>query len=172
MARVQWIVESAAPGSPGVGGDPFAWLGVTLPSEESAKKFVSGERGGLLDLALHYVGRSAIIGTGLFLAGARGADVVKYAAVSAGAIEAVILAEVLLRDEVLPTGDNATDVVRGKPGAIPGALAMSLVRGLIIGAGLALFGVRGSELVKYSLAGSAAVEAFVLSYAALEERKR
>lgn len=166
MSEVQWLGEVANP------SDPFAWLGVTLPSEDSAQRLVRGESGSLVTLLLHYLGRSAIVGTGFFLAGARDVELLKYAAVSAGAIELLILIEAVFGKAGLPTGENATDVVQGKSGAIPAMLGFTLVRSIVIGTGLALVGVRGEELVKYSLAGSAALEAFVLSYAWLEERKK
>jgi len=175
LAHVQWITESTERGtnvSNAVGADPFAWLGVTLPSETSASAFVSGESGSLVALLLHYLGRATIIGAALAIAGARGADLVKMSAAGAGAIELFLLGESLFKSSPLPTGENATDVIQGVSGAVPKAVAYTLARSLLIAAGLAAVGVRGSELVKYSLAGSAAVEAFVLSYAWSEERKK
>jgi len=148
-----------------------AFLGVTLPSEESAQSVVEGKPGGIATLVLHYIGRSAIIGSGLALAGARGKNLVKFAAAAAGAIEVVILLEAWLHKSQLPTGDNATDVVRGEPGAIPKMAYYFVARSVIIGIALALAGARGTNLVKLSLAGSAAVQAFVLGYAAFDERK-
>lgn len=165
MSGVQWLSEATRP-------DPFNWLGVTLPSEESASSVVRGDLAGLLPLALHFLGRSAIIGTGLFLAGARDTELLKYAAVSAGSIELALLLEAIFKTSGLPTGANATDVIQGKSGSIVPMLGFTLARSVIIGSGLALFGARGEDLVKYSLAGSAAVEAFVLSYAWLDERKK
>lgn len=149
-----------------------AFLGVTLPSEESAQAVVDGKSGGLVALALHFLGRSAIIATGLALAGARGTRLAKLSAAGAGAIELVILLEAWLHKSPLPTGDNATDVVRGVPGSLAKMGYYFVARSVIIGIALALFGVRGRELVKYALAGSAAVQVFVLGYALLDERNQ
>jgi len=121
-------------------------------------------------LLLHFLGRAGIIGAGLALAGARGEELVKMSFAAAAAIEAVLLLEAALKKNPLPTGANATDVINGVPGAIPKAVMYTLLRSILIGAGLATVGVRGQDLVKYSLAGSTAVEAFVLFYAWLEEQ--
>lgn len=68
----------------------------------------------------------------------------------------------------LPSGESASDLVAGKPGAFPRLLAHYLGRSAIIGLGLLVAGARGRDLVIYSLAGSAATEVFVLLYAVLE----
>lgn len=65
----------------------------------------------------------------------------------------------------LPSGESATDVVEGKPGATGRLLVHYLGRSAIVGLGLAFVGVRGLDLVKYSLAAAGAIEVFVLGYA-------
>lgn len=65
----------------------------------------------------------------------------------------------------LPSGESATEFLQGEPGSTWRLLSHYLARSAILGAGLAVAGARGKELVKYSLAGGAAIEAFVLAFA-------
>ena len=72
---------------------------------------------------------------------------------------------------VLPSGQSASDFVEGKSGA-PLRLTMHFLgRAALLSVGLAAAGARGKGLIKYSLAGSAAIEAFVLAYAAMNRDK-
>lgn len=163
---VRWLPE--APRT-----EPLSWLGVELPSERSAAAVVAGQPGSLGTLLLHALGRAAVIGAGLAIVGARGKDLLEMSFASAGAIELLLLAESLLKKMPLPTGENATDVVRGEPGSLATMLGYTAARAALIGVGVAATGVRDArDLVRYSLAGSAAVEAFVLSYAWYDERKK
>lgn len=78
MNGIEWVEEKVN-------------LGVTLPSGESASDFIEGRPGSTGRLVVHYLGRSAIVGLGLFLVGVRGKDLVKYSLVGAGAIEVFVL---------------------------------------------------------------------------------
>lgn len=62
-----------------------------LPSSNSAYALVSGFPGALPSLALHFVGRSAVIGTGLWLGGFRGREVVTGAVAASMLFEASLL---------------------------------------------------------------------------------
>jgi hypothetical protein len=75
---IEWVTEPAA-------------LGVTLPSGESASDFIAGRPGATGRLLFHYLGRSALVGVGLFLVGVRGTELVKYSLAAAGAIEVFVL---------------------------------------------------------------------------------
>lgn len=66
---------------------------------------------------------------------------------------------------VLPSGESASDFIAGKPGATGRLLFHYLGRSALVGVGLAIVGVRGKELVTYSLAAAGAIEVFVLGYA-------
>ena len=65
----------------------------------------------------------------------------------------------------LPSGESASDFVEGKPGSLIRLTGHMLGRAALVGVGLYLVGVRGKELVTYSLAGAASIEVFVLGYA-------
>jgi hypothetical protein len=65
----------------------------------------------------------------------------------------------------LPSGESASDFVAGKPGATGRLLFHFLGRSALVAVGLAVVGVRGKELVAYSLAAAGAIEVFVLGYA-------
>lgn len=65
----------------------------------------------------------------------------------------------------LPSGESASDFIEGKPGSTGRLLFHYLGRSVLVGVGLAVVGVRGKELVKYSLAAAGAIELFVLGYA-------
>jgi hypothetical protein len=65
----------------------------------------------------------------------------------------------------LPSGESASDFIEGKPGSTARLLFHYLGRSALVGVGLAIVGVRGVELVKYSLAAAGAIEVFVLGYA-------
>lgn len=90
-------------------GSVFAWLpqgpprvanlGVSLPSGESASDFLEGKSGSTARLALHYVGRAALIGVGLAVVGARGKELVKLSLAGSAAIEAFVLAYAAMHRE-------------------------------------------------------------------------
>lgn len=65
----------------------------------------------------------------------------------------------------LPSGESASDFIEGRPGSTGRLLFHYLGRSVLVGVGLAIVGVRGENLVKYSLAAAGAIEVFVLGYA-------
>lgn len=73
---------------------------------------------------------------------------------------------------VLPSASSAEDLVAGKEGALPRVLFHMLGRSVLVGTGLAVAGARGKKLIVYSFAGGAAIEAFVLAYAAYHKDKK
>lgn len=73
---------------------------------------------------------------------------------------------------VLPSASSAEDLVAGKEGALPRVLFHLVGRSVLIGTGLAVAGARGKQLIVYSLAGGAAIEAFVIAYAAFHKDKK
>lgn len=74
-----------APSKTGYGAD-----GLVLPSASSAGDFVMGVEGSFPRLIGHMLGRAALIGTGLYLAGA-GKKTVPYAVAGSAAIETFVL---------------------------------------------------------------------------------
>lgn len=65
----------------------------------------------------------------------------------------------------MPSYEAACDVYRGDPTAMERVGLGVLTRALFVGAGLALAGMKDpKDLVKYSLAGSLGVEAFVFGW--------
>jgi len=68
---------------------------------------------------------------------------------------------------VLPSGDSANRLLKGEPGALGMVLLHFAGRAALISVGLYAAGVRKpKQLAALSLAGSAAIEAFVLVYLA------
>lgn len=65
----------------------------------------------------------------------------------------------------LPSGESASDFIAQKPGATGRLLMHYLGRSALVAVGLAVVGVRGKDLVAYSLAAAGAIEVFVLGYA-------
>lgn len=68
----------------------------------------------------------------------------------------------------LPSGDAAIRFWQGGPKWPVTALEVvgtAALRGLLLASGLYLAGARDKELVKYTLAGTAAIETFVLAWA-------
>ena len=70
----------------------------------------------------------------------------------------------------LPSAGSAMALVNGEPGALPLVVCHTVVRAGIIGVGLAIGGQR-TKLVRTALAGSLAIEAFVLCWAAYQKGK-
>lgn len=67
---------------------------------------------------------------------------------------------------VLPSANSADEFVQGKPGAGARVLSHFLGRAFLVAPGLYIAGARNPEtLIKYSLAASATIEAFVLGFA-------
>lgn len=66
----------------------------------------------------------------------------------------------------LPSGDVALSFVRDpSPMGALKVLGTMVVRGTLVGAGLFVAGVRGKQLLTYTAAGTAGVEAGVLGWA-------
>jgi len=78
------------------GSTPAGCEQVCLPSSNSVYAVVTGDVGAVPILALHYVARCAIIGTGLWVAGFRGRQLVAGSAMAGAAFEASLAAWVLL----------------------------------------------------------------------------
>lgn len=64
---------------------------IDVPSGRSAKSLIKGEEGAIKVVAMHWLGRSAIVGTGIYLAGGR-EGLVKQSLAGAAAIEVSLLA--------------------------------------------------------------------------------
>lgn len=73
---------------------------------------------------------------------------------------------------VLPSGESASDFLEGKDGSGVRLVTHLLGRSALLAIGLAAAGARGKELVKYSLAGGAAIEVFVLIWAAVNKDEK
>lgn len=66
----------------------------------------------------------------------------------------------------LPSGESASDLVHGVPGALPRVIWHTALRSALVGVGLSVAGMRDPrDLVRYSIAGALGIEAFVLSWA-------
>ena len=65
----------------------------------------------------------------------------------------------------LPSGSSAATLLGGDWSALPGVVGYTLVRGALIGAGMLVAGER-KHVVRNAVAGTLAIEAFVLGWAA------
>ena len=72
---------------------------------------------------------------------------------------------------VLPSASSAQDLVDGKAGSVVRVLSHMIGRAALVGAGIYLAGA-GRKTPKYALAGSIAIECFVLSYALYDKKKQ
>jgi hypothetical protein len=63
----------------------------------------------------------------------------------------------------LPSAESAAALVRGEDGSITHVLRDVALRGVLVGVGMAIFGER-KHLIRNALAGSLAIEGFVLIY--------
>jgi hypothetical protein len=68
-----------------------------LPSSDSAKSLALGDYAAIPEVILHTVGRAGLLTMGLYLAGARGKELRKYAVAGALSIEAFAIAWFLLQ---------------------------------------------------------------------------
>lgn len=64
----------------------------------------------------------------------------------------------------LPSASSAMQLIEGDTSGIAPALLHTVLRAGLIGAGLYTSGIRGKDLVRGSVAGSLAIELFVLGY--------
>ena len=64
----------------------------------------------------------------------------------------------------LPSASSAMQLIEGDTAGIAPALLHTVLRAGLIGAGLYTSGIRGKDLVRGSVAGSLAIELFVLGY--------
>jgi hypothetical protein len=72
----------------------------------------------------------------------------------------------------LPSGPPAVDLLSGNIRALPAVLGTTVARAALIGAGLFVAGERArGRLAKHAAAGSLAVEAFVLAWAAWKRQQ-
>lgn len=87
-----------------------------LPSSNSAYAVVHDIPGGLLSMGIHFLGRSAIIGTGLYVAGFRGKEWLKGSIGGALVMEASLLVWAMFqKKEELTTVPVEDDVVDAGP---------------------------------------------------------
>jgi len=69
----------------------------------------------------------------------------------------------------LPSGSSASALLNGDPGALPIAIGHTLLRSVLVGTGLMVAGER-AHVVRNAIAGSLAIETFVLGWAAWKLR--
>lgn len=62
-----------------------------LPSGSSAYKVMRGDLSSLPEAGLHMLGRSALIGLGLYIGGVRGRDLARLSLLGGGAIEVFVI---------------------------------------------------------------------------------
>ena len=72
---------------------------------------------------------------------------------------------------MLPSASSAQDLVDGKAGSVVRVLSHMIGRAALVGTGIYLAGA-GRKTPKYALAGSIAIECFVLSYALYDKKKQ
>ena len=67
----------------------------------------------------------------------------------------------------LPSGDAADRLVAGAPGGLTSVALTTAARAALVGSGLLLAGFRKKELLRGTIAATAAIEVFVLGWAFL-----
>lgn len=75
-----------------------------------------------------------------------------------------------LGETVIPSSKTAFAVANGDTSALPLIARDLFGRSLLIGTGIALAGADLKTTLKYGLAGSAAIECFVLGYAVFQTK--
>ena len=70
----------------------------------------------------------------------------------------------------LPSGSSASALLAGDIGMLPKVIGYTLVRGALIGAGMLVAGER-KHVVRNAFAGTLAIEAFVIGWAAWKLRQ-
>jgi hypothetical protein len=76
--------------------------------------------------------------------------------------------------QCLPSGDAAIRLMRGGPNwpkNLAEVAGTFVIRSALVAGGLALAGARGKTLLTYTLAGTGAIEAWVLGWAAYQVAK-
>lgn len=71
----------------------------------------------------------------------------------------------------LPSADAAKRLIDGEPDALLAVVGTTLLRSMLIGAGMAAAGADKNQVVKQAVAASVAVEIFVLGWFWLEKGK-
>lgn len=130
-----------------------------FPSGVAALRLVQGEPGGLTSSIDWTLRRSTLLLAGMYLAGER-ERLLKKALVGSLAVEAVVIADVAIRQHSTVTSARA--VLAGNPLAIA---ATYLGRSTAVAAGLYLAGER-RNVWRNAFAGCALIEATVLGWAA------
>jgi hypothetical protein len=151
--------------SPQVGAPVCA----SMPSATAARDFMLGVSGSIPHLLFSYAGRAAIVAMGMYVAGKRN-HLARDAAVGAAVIELALLAyfgfEKNQHTDRLPTQYNVAQFLQGKPQYLVPMTADVLTRTLEIMGGLTLIGSTDHR-IRDALAGSLAVELFILTYSVM-----
>jgi hypothetical protein len=71
----------------------------------------------------------------------------------------------------LPSADAAKRLIDGEPDAFLAVVGTTLLRSMLIGAGMSLAGADRSQVVKQAVAASVAVEVFVLGWFWIEKSR-
>lgn len=156
------------------------------PSATAARDLVAGDPAALPRVVLSYLGRAAMVGGAMYLAGAR-THVLRDALAGTAVLELLILlwfardeerrrSDLARRDPAapppgcpeLPTSRAARALARGDFGALPRVALDVTLRGAELAAGMYLAGSRDlGPLARDALAGSLGVELFLVAHAAL-----
>lgn len=72
----------------------------------------------------------------------------------------------------LPSGESAQRLAGGDLGSLPEVAFHTVLRAVLIGGAMSLAGMPSRDVVKFALAGSLGIEAFVLVWAALNQEEQ
>jgi hypothetical protein len=140
----------------------------SMPSATSARDFMAGIPGSVPHLLVSYAGRTAIVAAGMYAAGKR-EHLARDAAAGAALIELSLLTyfsfEKNRGSSEMPSQNNVAQFLNGQPQYAAPILADVLLRALEISAGVALAGGSGDRQLRDALAGSVAVQLFIVAYA-------
>lgn len=140
----------------------------SMPSATAARDFMAGVPGSVPHLLVSYAGRAAIVAAGMYAAGKR-EHLARDAAAGAALIELSLLTyfgfEQNRNSSEIPSQNNLAKFLNGRAQYAVPILGDVLLRALEISAGMALVGGSGDRQMRDALAGSIAVELFILVYA-------
>lgn len=137
-----------------------------MPSASAARDFMEGTPGSLAKLVASYVGRTAIVATGMAAAGKR-ENLLRDAAAGTAIIEALILTHFSnpenRKTADIETQQNISRFLQGNTQYILPIVTDIILRAGQIGLGMFVVGAKTSNAWE-ALAGSAAIELFIAIY--------
>ncbi len=138
-----------------------------IPTALVGARFLSGDTSQAVPALCWFVGRAAEIAGGIYLSGNwKGGKSVKAALYGSAAVQAFLFAWVAMnKEQDVPSGDSARELLDGQKGAVLKVAGHWLARSTMISAGLYAAGER-KQVFKQGLFAGGVIEASILAYLA------